>query len=276
MDIFRYTDYRNYLRDWLLAKKRENKAYSFRFLASRTGFKSAGHLNLIMSGKVNLSLKYLDAFVSVLKLRKKEAEYFQTLVLFSQAKKHEEKRRYFQKMISFQEFRAGTIDAGRYELFEKWYYVVIREIISMNRFKGDYRELARMLQPVITPEEARKAVETLSRLGLIRKNEYEEWERSESLLTTGYDVPTAAVSHFIGRTLDLAKDALHSVPRSERNISFATVSISQETFLQIQEEIRVFRRRILHLASQDENPERVYHVSFNAFPLSKIEKSKGE
>ncbi len=274
--IYEYIDYRKFICDWLAAKKKENSAYSYRFVAARTGFKSAGHLNLVLKGKVNLSFKYIDSFIRLLGLRRREAEYFQAIVLYAHAKNHEEKKRHFEKMISFKQFRATRVEAERYEFFETWYYTAVLFALDILPFKDDYKTLSKLLTPGISVDEAKKAIEVLHRLGMITRNAQGVWQRVDKFLTTGTDTPTVAVSSFIENTMDLAKQALHQMPRAERNISWATVSVSKEGFEKIQEEIRAMRRQILQIAGEDDAPDRVYHFNINFFPLSKPRKRDGE
>jgi len=96
--VFEYTDYRKFLADFYSFKKSANKSFSHRFVQEKIGFKSAGHFSQILSGRANISLIYIEKIVEFLKLNKKEASYFQNMVMFNQSKIHEEKRRYFEKI----------------------------------------------------------------------------------------------------------------------------------------------------------------------------------
>ncbi|MDG5814019.1 TIGR02147 family protein [Chitinispirillales bacterium ANBcel5] len=267
--VFEYTDFRKYLRDWLSSKKKHNPIYSFRYMAQKTGFKSTGHLCLILNGEVKLSLSYMEGFISFLGLNRREREYFQTLVLYCQAKGHEDKGKFLEKLVSFKEFRCRVIDSQSYEFCERWYYSTIREIIAIQPFKGDYRDLARKVVPSVTPEEAKRAVQVLEKLKMIKRDERGVYARTDPLISTGTEMPTEALSKYVESTFDLARDALHNVPREERTISWATVSISEKNYELIRDELRAFRRKILELAKNDNDPDRVYHFQFNAFPMSK-------
>ncbi|MDG5815744.1 TIGR02147 family protein [Chitinispirillales bacterium ANBcel5] len=96
--IFSYIDYREFLSDWLSEKKEENSIYSYRYLAGKLGIKSPGHLNLIVKGHINLSLKYLPSFARVMKMSKRERDYFETMVLYCHAKGVQEKKTPFRKI----------------------------------------------------------------------------------------------------------------------------------------------------------------------------------
>lgn len=269
VSLYDYSDYRAYLKDWYRLEKESDREISYRRLAQDIGFKSPGHFSLIVNGKANLSLKVLDRFVRYLGLSKKEADYFQALVLYTQAKATDEKKRYFDRMLSFKQFRVRSIAATQYEFLEKWYYLAVREVLAVHAFKGDYAALAHMIEPAITAEEARKAMDTLKRLGLVTRDAQGRYVRVETVLATGPEAPPLAVNAFLSQAMDLAKSALDRIPKEERVLAATTVSVSKETFEEIREETRTFRKRILEMAQRDPRPDRIYQFQFHIFPLSK-------
>jgi uncharacterized protein (TIGR02147 family) len=268
LNLFEYTDYRAFLKDWYRHRQQSDGKLSYRRLAADIGFKSPGHFSLIVNNKANLSLKILDRFIRYLGLNKKESEFFQTLVLYNQAKGLEDKTRYFDRLLSFRQNRFRSISAAQYEFYEKWYYSAVREVLAVHVFKGDFRALGKAIEPAITAEEARKAIETLKRLGMINRDAQGAWHRVDPVLSSGTETPTVAVQSLLVQSLDLAKHALDSIPREERILSTATVSVSQKTYEEIREEVRAFRKRILEAAQKDPKPDRIYQFQFHVFPLS--------
>jgi uncharacterized protein (TIGR02147 family) len=269
VSLYDYADYRAYLKDWYAQARDSDKRISYRRLAQDIGFKSPGHFSLIVNGKANLSLKVLDRFIRYLGLTKKEAEYFQALVLYNQAKALDEKKRYFDRMLSFKQFRVRSIAATQYEFLDKWYYMAVREVLAVHAFKGDYAALAHMIEPAITAEEARKSIETLKRLGLVTRDAQGRYQRVETVLAAGPEAPAVAVNAFLSQSMDLAKSALNRIPKEDRVLAATTVSVSKDTFEEIREETRNFRKRILEMAQRDPRPDRIYQFQFHVFPLSK-------
>ena len=53
--IFDYTDYRKFLRDRFVETKAKEPTFTYRNLALRAGFKSAGFFTQVLQGKTNLS-----------------------------------------------------------------------------------------------------------------------------------------------------------------------------------------------------------------------------
>jgi uncharacterized protein (TIGR02147 family) len=267
--IFEYNDYRKFLKDFYEEKKNENPHFSYRFLSQKVGFKSPGHFTLIIQGKANISINLIERFADFVKLNKKERAYFQELVLFNQAKKHEDKKRHFERMMSYQESSARILDEDQYEFYSEWYYTAVREILNFYSFEGDYAKLGKMVEPAISPQEARKAVKLLEKLGLIEKVQNESYKLTDKILSTGYHAQAVSINNHIINSLKLAEHALDNCPREERNLSTVSVNVSPEGYRRIVEELRAFRRRMLEIAGADEKINRAYQFNFQFFPLSR-------
>lgn len=266
--IYDYFDYRKLLKDLFEEQKLKNKHFSYRILGDIVGFTSAGFFTKILQGTVNISPKNALSFAKAFHLSKLETRYFEQLVLFNQAKTHEERRYYFEQLIAARRTKIKTITDIQYELFSEWYYVAIRELLDFYPFYGDYKELSSLLMPNIQPGEAKKAVETLERLDLIHKHPDGYYEKTEQVLSTGESWMSIAITNFQMKTAELAKDAIQNYPKEIREFSTLTLSISQETFESIRERVKCFRQELLQIAKQDTQADRVYHLNVHLFPFT--------
>ncbi|MBD3239353.1 MAG: TIGR02147 family protein [Chitinivibrionales bacterium] len=269
VDVFTYTDFRAYLHDFYEDAKRENPHFSYRYIGRRVGFRSPGYFTQLLQGKVNLTQTMLHRFVPLLKLKRREAEYFELMVHFCQAKTQEERQRLFERMGSFKELAAHIISPDQYELYDKWYYAAIRDILCFYPFRGDYRELAQLVEPAISAREARNAVALLLRLGLIERTIDGRYVQTDAVVRAraqGYDV---ALARFAMLMMDQARDAIDRLPRHERSISWVGFAVSPQTYERMREEIIAFRSRMLKMAEQDPDPQRAYHLNLQLFPVSK-------
>lgn len=269
VNVFSYTDFRTYLRDFHEQAKRENPHFSYRYIARKVGFRSPGYFTQLLQGKVNLSQTLLHRFVPLLKLNRREAEYFELMVHFCQAKTQEEKQRLFERMGAYKELAAHIISPDQYELYDKWYYAAVRDILCFYPFRGDYRELAQLVEPAISTREARNAIELLRRLGLIERTPDGRYVQTDAVVRArarGYDV---ALARFAMVMMDRARDAIDRLPREERSISWVGFAVSERTYERMREEIVAFRSRMLRLAEQDPDPRRAYHLNLQLFPVSK-------
>jgi uncharacterized protein (TIGR02147 family) len=268
--IFEYDYYRTFLNDYYQEKKKNSTHFSHRFIAQKVGLKSTGHFALIIQGKANISITLIEHFSRFLGLKKKEADYFQSLVLYNQAKTHQDKKLYLEKMLSLKESEVKVLDAKQYEFYAKWYYTAVREVLAVYKFNGEnFTELGKMIEPAISPAEAKKSIELLDQLGLIKKDPQGFYEQTDAVISTGYNHKSVSVDNFVINGMDLAREALDRFPKDERNMSWMACSVSPEGYGKILDELRSFRRRALEIAREDQKADRAYQFNFQVFPISK-------
>lgn len=276
VNVFEYTDYRVFLKDAYQARRQVNPNFSYRFIASKAGFASPGFFTNVLKGKKDISLKLAHKFADLFKLGRKEKEYFETLVLFNKATGNGEKKEYLDRLLALRGSHVKKLEAHQYEYFEKWYYMAVREALALQPFRGDYRALASLIQPAITVQEARRAVELLERLGLVRQGPDGTYERTDAAISAGDEISRVLLNAYQLQAMDLAKHALDHLPSGTRNFSTLTLSISEATYAAMVEELRAFRRRLLEMAGNSQDPDRIYQLNFHVFPLTALPASHPE
>ena len=267
-NIFDYYDYHKFLLDFYSEKKRTTRYFSYRFMSKHLGI-DAGYLVKVLQGQKNLSYESAPEVALLLKLNKKETEYFKLLILFGKAKSNTEIASYFEKLVHFSETKSATIDADKYEFYKKWYYSAIREILGFFPFNGNYKALAEMVVPEIKPLEAKKSIELLSRLGIIIKNERGEYTPATRFISTGEQWKSIAIRQFQEETIRLAAAALDAVPKEQRDISTVTVSLSREGFEEVGALLKQLRRQIFEVAEKEHHASGAFQVNLQLFPISK-------
>lgn len=272
INIFDYQNYRLFLSDYLNEKKQYDKGFSQRDILRKMGISSSGFLSNVLSGRNNLTTTQVAALCKVLKLKKAEAEYFETMVLFTQAKTIDEKNTYFSRMVKQHKAKFKSLRPDQLSLFAKWHYAVIRELIYFTEFKDDFKKLAKIVDPPISPAEAKEAIEELEKIGLIKKDKNGTYRQMSGIVTTGDEIRSFHVSRFQVETMKRAQRALDTVPSEDRDMSVLTLKLSKNRMKQIKTEIQMFRKKLLRMAETDSNQEQVYQCNINFFPVSK----KGE
>jgi len=276
-NIFHYADFREYLQDLYEEKKAANKRYSYKTIADKAGFQNKGFVYNLIHGKKNLSRTNLFRLSKALGHTQRERDYFENMVGYTLAKTSEEQDHFYKKMIAVnfpnkEANKTQVLRKDQYEYYSKFYHSIIRSLIDMHPFRDDFDRLAKMISPPITPGQAKKSVELLEKLGLIRKKPGGHYEVSDKIITTGKSVAGPGILNFHLETMGLAARAARELPKGIRNITGLTLGISAETYEAICEEIRDFRKKILGMAEKDDKADRVYQLNFHLFPVSK----KGE
>jgi len=270
ISIFDYFDYRQYLTAVYSKLKQARPGYSYRTFSSDAGITSSNYLFRVLAGQRHLSLDYVPKFCAALKLSQEESLYLETLVGFNNETAVEKKEQLLRKLLSLR-CRRGQfrMEDAKLRFFSKWYYPVIRELVVMHDFKGDYHELARRCVPRVTPVQAKNSVAYLVKNGFIYKDKSGRYIYSEPVISSGDEVNSTILRNYHRETLAHCSDALDKFERDDRDISSLTLCVSKRTFTEIKREIQDFRKRLLALAKADTNPELVCLTGFQLIPRSK-------
>jgi uncharacterized protein (TIGR02147 family) len=283
-NIFEYFDFRAYLGDFYIEKKKENPSFSYQAFTEKCGFRNKSFLHQIIHTKKQISQSSVFSISGAIGHSKREAQYFENLVSFNQAKTLQEKNHHYEQLISLnvrpkELCESRLISQDQFEYYSKWYNGVIRSVIDLYPFKDDYQFLARIVYPTITSSEAKKSVELLERLEFIKKKSDGYYEVTNKVITTGDDVISTAVLNFHQQATKLAHDALNWVPREKRNISGVMLGLSESGYNQICQKISEFRKELLQIADKDKNARHVFQLNLHLFPLTdpkQIDTNKGD
>jgi uncharacterized protein (TIGR02147 family) len=267
--VISYLDFREYLRDFYLEKKK-TAGFSFREFAKIAGFSSPVFIKLVIDGKANLAQSSAAKLCNAMGLKNNERHYFKNLIKFGQAKTIEDKVHHLEKLKSFHSSVSvcGLADE-QFEYFSKWYHPVIRELVTMVKFDGDFDKLAALVNPPITGNEARESIELLQKLNLVENDENGKFIATSRFLTTdGMNTGTLAVRNTQKTMAQLAARAIDVMPSENRDISGVSISISDKSLPAIREELQKCRRRIFEIAAADKECDTVYRLNLQLFPLS--------
>ena len=279
-DLFDYLAYREFLKDYFEDRKNHLDSWSYRSFAEQLGFKAKDFLYRVIKGDKNLSQSSVLKMSRGLGFNGMQTQYFDTLVKCNQSRTIPERNLYFNLLNTIKTQGRATQPAQRlrkdqFQFYSKWYHSVIRSLIEMFGFQGDFKRLAATLSPRITAREAEASVLLLDKLGLIEKNARGGYQVTRKTLTTGKNTSHILIPAYHKATIELSALALENVPVGERDMSNLTLGISERTFRTFTEKLRNFRKEILEEAEKDAEADRVYHLNLHLYPLSKPGLSKG-
>ncbi len=267
--IFEYLEYRDYLKDFYEHNKKKYLFFSYRYYGNQTGMHT-GLLVKVLLQQMHIANKIIPQFIKFFNFNKKEAEYFKLLISYNKAKTKKEIRLSFKKLISSRSPFVKTLVAKQYDFFKEWYNIAIYELLTFHPYKGTIKDLALKLDPPITIGEAKKTINLLKKLKLIKKDSEGFLIVINNLITTGDSWVSNAIRGFQKKMIQLGADAIDRIPKDKRDISTVTVSLSKEQFEIIKERIRVMREELLEMANRDTQTEEVYQINFQAFPLTNV------
>jgi uncharacterized protein (TIGR02147 family) len=274
-DIFTYTDYRKLLADYYEEHKKNNPGFSYQVFAEKAEFPNRGFLYNVITGLKNLSKSSAVKLSQAMKLTSVEADYFENLVSWNQAKNLRERNYYFEKINAIKCRKPGVtlvreLRKDQHEFYSKWYLSAIRSLIDMHPFTDDYAWLAKTCYPPIKPLEAKKAVKLLEKLGLIKKGADAIYEISDKTITASHEIVQQGYLNFQRQTAGLGLKAIEELPKEKRNVSGLTMGISCATYDKICAEIKIFQTKLQMMVEQDESADNVYQLNFQFFPISNV------
>ncbi len=273
-EVFSYTNYRSFLRDSYEYLSPKPPAFSETAFIRKAGYgaNSRGYLSLLIKGKRNLSSKKILGFAHALKLNEKETGYFESLVLFNQAKSDQDQSYYFSKLskaIKGKRSYAYEVLKSQYNYYSKWYLVAIRELVVLEGFVEDPAWIRRALKSDVSKKEISEALEDLLRLELITRNEQGRLIQTTSLTRFSDNADNfKAVLNIQRQFLEKSKESLED-DYEKRSASSVVLAIKKEDFSKIREDIAAFRSQILKkYAIEDKELDDVVALNIQFFHLT--------
>jgi len=268
-DLLNYTNYRQFLKDYYLARKQADPKFSLRSLAQAARFPSHGLLQYLMDGKRNLSKKTLVKLSLALGLEKERAQYFENLVFFNQAKTLEEKGFFYDKLVR----SGGTstfkkLDSSQLQAFRRWYTIAIREMLNLEGFRGNAAWISGRLLPPVQTYEAEEALALLLETGLIKKTA-NGFKSSDPDITTDDEVKSLLVKNYHAQMIRLAAWAQDEVAVRERDVSSVTFAIKESELPGLKKQLQLMRKELRSFAADPGTADRIVQVNMQMFPLTK-------
>jgi uncharacterized protein (TIGR02147 family) len=267
-NIYLYADYRFLLKDYYSYQKKEVRSFSYRYFAVKSDV-SASLFKDIIAGRRRLSQAVMQKYAVAMGLATKETDYFSAIVKFINSKTNDEKNLHFTQMLRLRGTSAiKFMDEGQYEFFRCWYHSALREMVTLSDFREDYDWIAKRCIPRIAAAQAKKSIEMMLQLGILRRNEQGKLVPSDAVISSECEMKSFVLRNFHTEMIGLGKEALERFEPSEREISSLTLGLSNKCYDRIKERIRSFKQEILNMVIEDtSDSETVCQCNFQLFPL---------
>ncbi|HEY8942775.1 MAG TPA: TIGR02147 family protein [Polyangiaceae bacterium] len=270
VDVFRFRDYRAFLREHYARNKQRKAGYSLRAFSRTAGLRSPNYLKLVMDGDRNLTPAMALRFAESCGLTGEAVEYFCELVAFNQAQLAQERELHYERLKRFSRFRkVFKLETAQSEYHSEWYIPAIRELVVRSDFREEPAWIASTLCPPISPAQAKRALDVLLSLGLLVRDATGCLVQSDELVETPDGPLGHHVVEFHRAMMARAAEALDIVPREQREIASLTLCVSAEQFERLKAELEAFRRVLLQRYAVVPEAERVVQLNLQCFPLSK-------
>lgn len=267
--VYRYLDYRSFLRDWFAERQARDPSFSKRAFARRAGRTSPGFLTEVIDGGRQLTPSTVAGVAAALELSRQEREFFEALVDLDQARDTQARNHAWERISAVRAFQdARQIEGAAFQYLSSWWFPVVRELAHRSDFVADPAWIARHVRPHVTEKQARKALECLLALGLLVERDGRTVP-TDTAVATAQEVAGLAVHNYHRGMLERAIDSMESVPASERHLLAMTVSVPASMIQELKSELNAFQQRIVDRLSRVDGPaEQVLQIHLVMFPLS--------
>ena len=203
---------------------------------------------------------------------KRIGSFFKNLVLLNQASSVDERHFYSREILRSRSFRKlNPLKESQLKYLSEWYYIPIRELVSFSQFREDPDWICKQLRPFITPEEAKNALLELVKIGLLLRDEKGRLVQTEKDIFVPDQITSSMLAHGHRELMKKASESIDLIPSAKREITAMTIKMSHQNIKNIKEIIKNFRNDIMAESSRIENPDCVYQVTLQVFPLVELD-----
>lgn len=274
-EIVEYTDYRKYILDYYDERKRCS-AFSWHAFAQKAGFSSDVYLKYVCEGKKNLSVGSAGSVANAMGLVGFEQTYFVLMVSYAHAKDDKTKIAAFEERCALANaHKMRVLGNDEFDYFKSWKNPVLREL-APHMPGAKPLEIAHACSPKISAAEVTETLNFLVKKKLLKKDKDGNYHQTDKTITMANTdaVPVAArelqrkMGEFAIKAIDL--------PLSERTMSGFVLGLTERSYERIRKEMADFYRRVVAIATEEDETERVYRMNMQLFPLSQRLESKKE
>jgi uncharacterized protein (TIGR02147 family) len=274
-EIVEYTDYRKYIQDYYDERK-HNSAFSWQEFARNAGFSSAVFLKYVSEGKKNLSIASAGSVATAMGLVGFEYDYFILMVSYAHAKSNEAKKAAFEERCALANaHKVRVLGSDEFNYFKSWKNPVLREL-APHMPGAKPLEIAHACKPKISAAEVSETLDFLVKAKLLKKDRDGNYHQTDKAIKMApvEAVPLAArdlqrqMGEFALKSIDL--------PIAERMMSGYTLGLTRRAYERIKKETEDYYRRVVAIATEEDETEQVYRLNVQLFPLSERLGSKNE
>jgi len=218
-EVFRYTNFRDYLKDYYEFRKSENPRFSYRVFARQAGFQSPTYMMMIISGIRNLTPPNSKKVAKVCGLKEDHLKYFNKLVLFNQAQNSERKLEIWDKIAKLQARQnIYELSDRQLKVFSNLPAMVVLQMTSLDGFEWDADWIATRLEVPVK-------IQTIS--AIMNSLEYAELVKivdgkvvpCKKIIFAGGDIPSEVIQLFHASVLKEAGRAISGIEPKKPGVS---------------------------------------------------------
>lgn len=269
ISVFMYFDYREYIHAVLEALQSEGA--SMRSIQEAAGVPGSAFFSRILDGTRPLSSANAKVLAKAWNLRGEEADYFLGLVQFGNEKNVDKREHLLRKLLAVRASKQEyALQDSALQFFSKWYYPVLRDLLPLVPARTSAEKIGRFFTPPLRAPQIKSGIRYLTEAGFIVCDKNGKFAVTSPVVSTPPRVRSTMLRKYHLKNLEINSEVYDSFTSDERSITSVTCSLSKEGFEKVRSEITALREKILAIAQEESNPDRVCHVGFQLVPRAKI------
>lgn len=263
--IYECADHRDFLKGYLASRE---SSHGLRHLSRKAGFKSPALVSMLIKGERRLTTRSAELLAKALELKGRQKSLLLAFARLDSGRTDKERQQAREEILKLKSYRPEfKLSAKQYSFLATWYYPVVFALLQNAPENFTNKEIAKRLGRGVTEQQVAQALDDLAYLGLIAKDEKNQWRPVNAALSTPEDVRDLAVGKYHRNMLSLAEAALE-LPLEEREFNGLTVAVPKRLVPAVKEKIRRLRTELNEMLARETAAADVYQVNLQFFPLT--------
>ncbi|MEZ4741944.1 MAG: TIGR02147 family protein [Bdellovibrionota bacterium] len=268
--VTQYLSYRDFLHA-LFKTIKKNRKYSYYQFSKDLGLSHSNVLWLVVSGRRKLIKPTANKIATALNLNATDKKYLLFLVDYNNTASPDKREAVFKKLISLRRNQlVDDEDQNVLKYLSEWYHPVIRELVGLDNFNSDPEWICSRLNVRLLPNDIKKSLNLLEKLELIAFDQ----TKNRFVQTNGQVMPDRNIANvgairFHQKMCEIARDSIALVPAERREINSLTVSVTEETAMEMSTILYKACQDIMKLENKCRNKDQVFQINMHLFPMTR-------
>ncbi|MCB0386439.1 MAG: TIGR02147 family protein [Bdellovibrionales bacterium] len=264
--LFQFGSYREYLKQFYEYSKKVTPGFSYAYFSNRAGLPSPNYLQMIMTGRRNLTVDNIHRFATALDFGEEEREFFEALVHWEQTEEPTAKKFYRVRLDRLRKNLPETRASTRANaLFREWYHPVVW-VAAEGKTRDEVVELGGSLK--LSPDQMTQALDQLGEEGLLIENAESKYQLvADHLQARDSGSMKLLQRDYLGKQLDLSKWAWRHRYGKEGVFLSHTFTLDVEDYGKFSSQMTEFLSSLVAQADQKKS-NNISQINVQMFSLS--------
>ena len=270
-NVLNYVDARAFIADQINHLK-DQGAYSTRNFARDVGLGSPDYIRRIIVGERKISEEIAAKLAKAFELQSVEAQFFKTLVHFTQAKNETEKEYIWKQLDNLRAKKnVRKFSYENYRFYHNWKISLLMEGLRSHWAHSTTAEIAEELG--VSAKEIEDHLSALREVKML-SGEDGQWRITQSIAQSEQETESQMVRGFHRTMLKKAAQTMDELPTEERKFFNVMLSMPTEVMKEASAEIFKFLENFNLKYGQLQSADAVYNLCLQFFPLHEFKSGK--